>query len=38
MSDSTFEARVSAVDDGVVVELHGTVNRAAKEALEDARG
>lgn len=31
-----FEATVSRTDDGAIVVMSGTVNRAAKEALEDA--
>jgi anti-anti-sigma factor len=34
--ESTFEATVSTIDDGAVVTMSGTVNRASKEALERA--
>ena len=34
--DHAFEARVSVIDDGTVVILSGTVDRAAKQELEAA--
>lgn len=34
--ENAFEARVSSLDGGTVVVMTGTVNRAAKEALESA--
>jgi anti-anti-sigma factor len=34
--ENTFEATVSRIDDGALVTLSGTVNRASKEALERA--
>jgi anti-anti-sigma factor len=34
--ESVFEATVSTTDDGSVVVMSGTVNRAAKQALENA--
>jgi len=34
--ESAFEATVTQVDDGAVVVMSGTVNRAAKEGLEAA--
>jgi anti-anti-sigma factor len=34
--ESVFEATVARADDGSVVVMSGTVNRAAKQALEDA--
>lgn len=36
MPDSEFEARVARTDDGSIIELIGTVNRAAKEGMEAA--
>lgn len=36
MSDSEFEARVTNAEDGVTIELVGTVNRSAKEGMEAA--
>lgn len=36
MPDSGFEARVQAGDQGPIIEMTGTVNRAAKERLEAA--
>lgn len=36
MSDEGFDTTVNATGDGAVVELRGTVNRAAKEQMEAA--
>lgn len=36
MGDSEFEAVVNTTDDGPVVEMHGVVNRNAKERIEAA--
>jgi len=36
MSDSEFEAKVTQVGDSSVIELVGTVNRAAKDEMESA--
>lgn len=38
MPDSDFQASVTATDKGSVIELSGTVNRAAQEAIEAAYG